>query len=172
MAVGTERVRRKRRLVAVQQLVTNVECPYPEHSPKKGNAMSVMETTDSVDHTAVDQTIEEVRNRINKEAVTKQINEFIDIISTDGFLDYVNDIAQLPTYSQRREYTAETANLGTLVDRKVPTPEGLRLTTREFEVPEDGQAANSPLVQVRPGLDPRMGWCVSIGYILCGSYGG
>ena len=104
--------------------------------------------------------------------MTKQINEFIDIISTDGFLDYVNGIAALPTYSERREYTAKTANVPTLREHGVPTPDGLRLTTREFEMPEDGRAANTPLVQVRPGTDPRMGFCVSVGVVVCASYGG
>ncbi|KAB1943096.1 MULTISPECIES: hypothetical protein [Brevibacterium] len=131
--------------------------------------MSVMETTD---HTEVDRTLDEIRHQVNKETVTKQINEFIDIISTDGFLDYVNGIAALPTYSERREYTAKTANVPTLREHGVPTPDGLRLTTREFEMPEDGRAANTPLVQVRPGTDPRMGFCVSVGVVVCASYGG
>lgn len=131
--------------------------------------MSVMETTD---YNEVDRTLDEIRHRVNKETVTKQINEFIDIISSDGFLEYVNGIAELPTYSQRRAHTAKTANVPTLREYGVPTPDGLRLTTREFEVPEDGRAANTPLVQVRPGTDPRMGFCVSIGVVVCASYGG
>ncbi|WP_299955356.1 hypothetical protein [uncultured Modestobacter sp.] len=133
--------------------------------------MSLADTR-TAEPTEVDRTIAEIRHRVNKEAVTKQIDQFIDIISTDGFLDYVNGIAAMPTYSERREYTAETANVPTLQSYGVPTPEGLRLTTREFELPEDGHASQSPLVQVRPGLDPRMGFCVSVGVVVCASYGG
>lgn len=121
---------------------------------------------------ALEMTLDEIRHRVTKEAVTKQIDEFIEIISSDGFIDYVNGIAELPTYSERRAHTAATATLATLEQRGVPTPEGLRIATREFEMPEDGRASASPLVQVRPGTDPRMGFCVSIGYILCASYGG
>lgn len=131
--------------------------------------MSLMETTD---HTEVDRTLKEIRDRVNKETVTKQINEFIDIMSTDGFLDYVNGIAELPTYSERREHTAKTANVPTLKEYGVPTPDGLRLTTREFEMPEDGRTSKTPLIQVRPGTDPRMGFCVSVGVVVCASYGG
>jgi hypothetical protein len=131
-----------------------------------------MSHADTVDHIAVDETIAEIRHRVNKEAVTKQIDQFIDIISTDGFLDYVNGIASKPTYTERREHTARTANVPTLKSFGVPTPEGLRLATREFELPEDGRLSNSPLVQVRPGLDPRMGFCVSVGVVVCVSYGG
>lgn len=131
-----------------------------------------MSSTHTADHTNVDKTINEIRHRVNKETVTKQIDQFIDIISTDGFLDYVNGIAAMPTYSERREYTAQTANVPTLKEHGVPTPEGLRLTTREFELPEDGHVSNSPLVKVRPDLDPRMGFCVSVGVVVCVSYGG
>lgn len=131
-----------------------------------------MTLKESTDHTEVDRTLAEVRLRVNKETVTNQINQFIDIISTDGFLDYVNGIAKLPPYSERREHTAKTANVPTLEKYDVPTPAGLRLTTREFEVPADGRAAGMPLVQVRPGTDPRMGFCVSIGVIVCASFGG
>ena len=131
--------------------------------------MSALETTD---YAEVDRMLNEIRHRVSKETMTQQINEFIDIISTDGFLEYVNGIAELPTYSQRREHTAKTANLSTLREFGVPTPDGLRLTTREFEIPEDGRVATTPLVRVRPGTDPRMGFCVSVGYIICASYGG
>lgn len=131
-----------------------------------------MNSADTTDYTEVDQTINEIRHRVNKETVTKQIDQFIDIISTDGFLEYVNGIAEMPTYSERREHTARTANVPTLQQYGVPTPEGLRLTTREFELPEDGQASHSPLVRVRPDLDPRMGFCVSVGVVVCVSYGG
>lgn len=134
--------------------------------------MPLMENSAPTEPVDVDRTLDDIRHRVNQETVTKQINEFIDIISTDEFLDYVNSIAQLPTYSERREYTAETANVSTLEKFGVPTPEGLRLTTREFEVPEDGRSAATPLVRVRPGTDPRMGFCVSIGYFVCASYGG
>lgn len=130
--------------------------------------MSIVEASG---HTEADLTLDEIRHRVNKETMTKQIDEFIDIISTDGFLDYVNGIAAMPTYSQRREYTAKTANLATLREYGVPTPDGLRLTTREFETPEDGRMASTPLVRVRPGTDPRMGLCASIGYIICISFG-
>lgn len=119
----------------------------------------------------VDATLEEVRTQVTKQAVTAQIDEFLEIIESDGFIDYVNDIAALPTYSERRDWTARTANLDTLKKYGVDTPDGLRFTTREFERPEDGRASNSPLLTIRPGTDPRMGWCVSIGVIVCGSYG-
>lgn len=134
--------------------------------------MSLTETAIDIDQSGVDQALDEIRHRVNKEVVTQQIDEFIDIISSDGFLDYINGIVTMPTYSERREYTARTANLPTLREFGVPTPEGLRLTTREFELPEDGRASGSELVKVRPGLDPRMGFCVSIGAIICASYGG
>lgn len=128
-------------------------------------------TTTTIDPELVT-AMDEIRHRVTKEAITAQIDEFIEIISSDGFIDYVNSIADLPTYSERRAHTAATANLATLDAHGVPTPEGLRIATREFEVPEDGRASGSALVQVRPGTDPRMGFCVSIGYILCASYGG
>jgi len=117
-------------------------------------------------------TLDEIRNRINKETITKQIDEFIEIISSDGFIDYVNTIRELPSYTERRDYTANTATVATLQEYKVPTPSSLRLTTREFEIPADGRTSGSPLVQIRPGLDPRMGFCVSIGWIICLSFGG
>ncbi len=119
----------------------------------------------------LDDTVEEIRTRMNKEAVTAQIDEFIEVISSSGFIDFVNDIAAQPTYDARRELMAENAHLGTLEEYGVPVPDGLRLTTREFEMPQDGKAAQTPLVKVTPGLDPRMGACVSIGYIVCASYG-
>ena len=128
-------------------------------------------STPTIDR-GLEMTLDEIRHRVTKETVTKQIDEFIEIIASDAFIDYVNDIAELPTYSERREYTAATATLSTLEQRGVPTPEGLRIATREFEMPEDGRAAASPLVQVRPRTDPRMGFCASIGYILCASFGG
>ncbi|WP_260852550.1 hypothetical protein [Curtobacterium pusillum] len=128
-------------------------------------------STPTID-TELEKTLDEIRHRVTKEAVTKQIDEFIEIISSDGFIDYVNGIAELPTYSERREYTAATATLTTLEQHGVPMADGLRIATREFEMPEDGRASASPLVHVRPGTDPRMGFCVSIGYILCASYGG
>lgn len=134
--------------------------------------MSITQTTSTPEELAVDNTLDEIRHRVNRETVTKQIDEFIEIITSDGFIDYVNGVGDLPTYSERREHTAKTANVPTLRSHGVPTPAGLRLTTREFEFPEDGRASASPLVQVRPGLDPRMGFCVSIGYIICASFGG
>jgi len=126
----------------------------------------------SIDDRHVDDALDEIRVRVDKETITAQIDEFIEVISTDAFLDYVNGIGALPTYSERRAQTAATAHVDTLEQRGVPTPEGLRLATREFEVPEDGVASGTPLVRVRPGTDPRMGFCVSIGYIICASYGG
>lgn len=120
----------------------------------------------------VDLTIAEIRNRVNQEYLTAQIDEFIEVIASDGFLDYVNGIGALPTHQERRDETARTASVETLESLGVPTPEGLRLTTRAFETPEDGIAALSSLVSVRPGLDPRMGFCVSLGFYLCVSYGG
>src|SRR4051812_14089178 len=116
-------------------------------------------STPTIDR-GLEMTLDEIRHRVTKETVTKQIDEFIEIISSDGFIDYVNGIAELPTYSERREHTAATATLSTLEQRGVPTPAGLRIATREFEMPEDGRASASPLVQVRPGTDPRMGFCV------------
>lgn len=120
----------------------------------------------------LDETVDEIRVRVNREAVTAQIDQFIDVIGSDGFIEYVNDIAARPTYSERRDWTAKTAHLSTLEAYGVPTPAGLRLTTREFEMPDDGRASTSPLVRVRPNLDPRMGFCASVGYISCVSYGG
>jgi hypothetical protein len=124
------------------------------------------------DTSHVDDILGQIRARVNKEVLEDQIDQFIDIISSDGFLDYVNGIAELPTFSERRLHTIETANVETLRSLNVPTPEGLRLTTREFELPEDGVAVGTPLVQIRPGTDPRMGWCVSLGFYLCASFGG
>lgn len=134
--------------------------------------MTNSQTQIAAGHPEVDRTITEIRNSVNKQEISKQIDAFIEVISSEGFLDYVNSIGDLPTYTSRREETARTANLQTLEDRGVLTPAGLRLTTREFEFPADGRASRSPLVQVRPGLDPRMGFCVSIGYIVCASFGG
>lgn len=131
-----------------------------------------MSTAELTDSTLVDLTVAEIRNRINQEYLTKQIDEFIEVIASDAFLDYVNGIAELPSHEQRREETARTASVTTLERVGVPTPEGLRLTTRAFETPEDGQAALTPLVRVQPALDPRMGFCVSLGFYLCVSYGG
>jgi hypothetical protein len=131
--------------------------------------MSLIGTTDT---RHLDDALDEIRVRVDRETITAQIDEFIEVISTDAFLDYVNGIGALPTYSDRRAETAVTAHIDTLEQRGVPTPEGLRLTTREFEVPEDGRASRTPLVRVRPGTDPRMGFCVSLGYIICASYGG
>lgn len=119
----------------------------------------------------VDATLADIRHRMNKELITSQIDQFIDVIGTEEFVTFINDIAALPTYSERRKTMAERANLDTLGEYGVTLPDGLRLTTREFEVPEDGHAAKTPLVQVRPGTDPRMGACASIGYIICASYG-
>lgn len=127
-------------------------------------------TAENTSH--IDDVLSQVRARANKESLEQQIDQFIDIIATDGFLDYVNGIAELPTFAERRVRTLETANIETLRSMNVPTPDGLRLTTREFEIPEDGVAAGTPLVQVRPGSDPRMGWCVSLGFYLCASFGG
>lgn len=98
--------------------------------------MPLATTTQETAH--VDTVIEEIRNRLNREQVEAEINQFIDIISSDEFLDYVNGIAELPTFAERRRRTIETANLSTLQALGVPTPTGLRLTTREFEIPEDG----------------------------------
>jgi hypothetical protein len=131
--------------------------------------MSLIGTTDN---RHLDDALDEIRVRVDRETITAQIDEFIEVISTDAFLDYVNGIGALPTHSDRRAETAVTAHVDTLEQRGVPTPEGLRLTTREFEVPEDGRASRTPLVRVRPGTDPRMGFCVSLGYIICASYGG
>lgn len=119
----------------------------------------------------IDDTLLDVRHRMNQSILTQQIDEFIGVISSEGFVQFINDVAELPTYSERRAAMAERANLETLQQYSVPTPEGLRLTTREFEIPEDGKLAASPLVQIRPGTDPRMGACVSVGWIVCVSYG-
>jgi hypothetical protein len=134
--------------------------------------MIIAQSSSATEKLAVDTTLDEIRHRVNKETVTTQIDEFIEVISSDGFLDYVNGVGELPTYSERRAHTSATASVPTLRSYGVPTPDGLRLTTREFELPEDGLASATPLVQVRPGLDPRMGFCVSIGYIICASFGG
>ena len=119
----------------------------------------------------IDSEIAEVELRINKETITKQIDDFIEVIASDGFIGYINDVAQLPTHAERKELTAKTANLETLRERGVPVPDGLRFTTREFELPEDCREAEGPLLKVRPELDPRMGGCISIGFYVCASYG-
>jgi len=115
---------------------------------------------------------EEIRLRLHKDLISQQIDEFIEVVSSEAFIDYVNGIASLPTHEERRTRTAETATLDTLAERGVPITPGLRITTREFEAPADGRTAATPLVQVRPDLDPRMGFCVSLGFYLCASYGG
>jgi hypothetical protein len=113
-----------------------------------------------------------VRNMARKDIMNRQIDMLVETVSTDGFVGFLNDIAALPTHDERRQFTTDNANLETLRERGVETPHGLRFTTREFELPEDGRTANSPLMQIDPKLDPRMGWCVSVGAIVCISFGG
>lgn len=127
----------------------------------------VLDATDRVDNV-----LEDIRLRVTREVITDQINEFIDVIATDDFVDYVNGIGELPSHAARKEATARTAQLSTLESMGVVTPDDLRISTREFELPGDGATANSPLPTIRPGLDPRMGFCVSLGFYLCVSYGG
>lgn len=119
--------------------------------------MIIAQSTSAAEKLAVDTTLDEIRHRVNKETVTTQIDEFIDVISSDGFLDYVNGVGDLPTYSERREHTIKTANVPTLRSYGVPTPDGLRLTTREFEFPEDGRASATPAAVVRAGARPESG---------------
>ncbi len=134
-----------------------------------------MAVTTATRHTRADreaEVLDEILVKANKDALTRQIDEFVDIISSEAFLGYVNEIGQLTTHGERRRLTEATATLEHLEQVGVPVHPQLRIATREFELPEDGLAATSPLVRVRPDLDPRMGWCVSLGFYLCVSYGG
>jgi hypothetical protein len=112
-----------------------------------------------------------VRNLARKDIMNRQIDVLVETVSSPGFIGFVNDIGKLPTHDERREFTAEYASLETLRERGVDTPRGLRFTTREFEPPEDGRASDTPLMRIDPKLDPRMGFCISVGAIFCISFG-
>nr|MDT0661137.1 hypothetical protein [Micromonospora sp. DSM 115978] len=113
-----------------------------------------------------------VRRLVRREMLDEQIDALIDAVSSDAFLGYVNEMGALPTHDERRTYTARTASVETLAERGLRIPDGLRFTTREFELPEDGLKSNSSIMRLDPDLDPRMGFCVSVGVVVCISFGG
>lgn len=116
--------------------------------------------------------INQIRLRLTKEKVNEVIDGLIDVVGSEQFVGYVNEISAVPSHSERNKMTAETANLENLKQLGIDVPAEMRLTTRQFENPADGKDADSPLVKVNPALDPRMGFCGSLGFYLCASYGG
>jgi hypothetical protein len=105
----------------------------------------------------------------------EQIESLVDVVTRAEFTDLLRAIENAPE-ADRPEVAQQVATVSALRERGIPIPEGLRITTRVFENPDDPRTiATSTVDDRRPEAAAREAGggtvCVSVGEILCVSYG-
>lgn len=113
---------------------------------------------------------EDLGHVVQEHLIREQTEQLTSVITSPGFISVLEELHATPE-AERRQRAVELASVGELERRGVVAPEGLRFTTRQFEDPADGVLSAGDLKLQRGDLDPRMGVCASVGWIVCVSYG-
>lgn len=103
------------------------------------------------------------------EELKQQAATLSDVVRHPGFVSIVQELEDTPP-EQRDAKAAELASIDNLRARGVPIPEGMRLTTRWFENPEEGAKSDGELVGHAEQV-PGLTICGSLGWFLCISVG-
>lgn len=113
---------------------------------------------------------EDLGHLVQENLIREQTEQLTSVITSPGFISVLEELHATPE-AERRQRAAELASVEELERRGVVAPEGLRFTTRRFEDPADGVLSAGDLKLQRGDIDPRMGVCASVGWIVCVSYG-
>jgi hypothetical protein len=107
----------------------------------------------------------------------EQIERLVEIVSRSEFTDLIAEIENA-SEEDRAEVAQSLANVVAFRERGIPVPEGLRVTTRVFENPDDPRTITTSIVDDRspaarrpPADEVRGALCASVGVVVCASYG-
>lgn len=112
---------------------------------------------------------------MREDQVRDQLSRLGEIVGSDEFVGVIERLEEA-SEEERPEVVREVASVDFFREQGIPTPEGLRVSPRIFESPDSSLNA----VEFKPfeGMDPQTtlpqpqaAVCVSIGYIICASYG-
>jgi hypothetical protein len=108
--------------------------------------------------------------------VREHIQTLAGLVAQPQFATLLEEIEKAPE-DDRPEVAQRLATVSALRERRIPVPEGLRITTRVFENPDDPRILATSIVDDRaPGaaadlVAARPTLCVSIGFIVCVTIG-
>jgi len=108
---------------------------------------------------------------VRTERIQKQIDELTKVVASPEFIEMVAELEAAPE-DERYDLVRAFADRKTLAKHGVGMSDEFRITTRVFEEPEVGRTkvGESPS-RDRPHGYPMMGFCGSVGFFVCVSYG-
>ena len=108
---------------------------------------------------------------VRTERIQKQIDELTAVVASPEFIGMVAELEAAPE-GERYERVRAFADRKLLAEHGVGMSDEFRITTRVFEDPEVGRAKVGELPSTeRPAGYPMMGFCGSVGFFACVSYG-
>ncbi len=115
------------------------------------------------------------QGREQRGVAREQIENLVEVVTRSEFTSLLHEIENAPE-ADRPEVAQRLATVSTLRERGLPIPEGLRITTRVFENPDDPRTVATSIVDDRSpeGIARQASGgtiCVSVGEIVCVSYG-
>jgi hypothetical protein len=108
---------------------------------------------------------------LTPESIRDASEKLIEVVTSPEYLELAAEINALPV-ADRFEAISERLTPGALRARGLELPEELRISPRWFEPPQAGVlTADDVLAHTAAPVAPVSGLCVSLGEIICVSYG-
>lgn len=118
-----------------------------------------------------------MREDLSPEAIAEASDQLARVVTSPQYLEIAAEINALPA-EERLEATRDRLTVDALRERGFEAPEALRISPRLFEPPEDGalpadSAPTGEEVLAHTAVDQmqKPTLCVSVGEIVCVSYG-
>jgi hypothetical protein len=109
--------------------------------------------------------------KVDEDVLRRQVEVLNQVTETPQFHALIDELRAAKP-EDRREVARKIRWVPRLKEGGVEVPQSLRMTERSFEDPTDGKVGEvGDFTASKTCIQPQMGGCISVGEIVCVSYG-
>lgn len=109
--------------------------------------------------------------KVDEDVLRRQVEVLNKVTETPQFHALIEELRAAKP-EDRRALARKIQWVPRLKEGGVEVPQSLRMTERSFEDPKDGNVAEAgDFAPSKTSIQPQMGGCISVGEIVCVSYG-